>query len=334
MRNWCCLLTCWLLLFTAGQALALAKGEAAPDFSATSLDGQPFSLSAQRGKVVVMIYWRTDQDRSLAALKDLTAVFSELGHAAELQAVTVIPDNDDQARARTLLKDNHLQLPVVRDIDRNIYSGYQIRVFPTTMIIDQEGKLTYDIPSHPPDFRNLLHAYLGRTLGVLDEAGMQALLAPKPLTEDPASVEAKRRYQLALKFADTGMLELATDSVVKALEAKPDLVEAQVLYGFLLLKDDQVDAALKNFKQALAAEPHNFDAATGLGAALVDKGDLDQALEVLQQAIPANPHPLRAQYELGRAYAQKGEKDQALRIYREALDKLLDEQLLPSSALK
>jgi thiol-disulfide isomerase/thioredoxin len=43
----------------ASQAAAPAIGEPAPALKATELDGQPFDLSAARGKVVIVNFWAT-----------------------------------------------------------------------------------------------------------------------------------------------------------------------------------------------------------------------------------------------------------------------------------
>ncbi|MHA2055737.1 MAG: tetratricopeptide repeat protein, partial [Candidatus Hodarchaeales archaeon] len=72
----------------------------------------------------------------------------------------------------------------------------------------------------------------------------------------------------------------------------------------------------------------------GLGGALILKGDIDRALEILTDATVANPYPQRTYYELGRAYELKGEQDKALEMYKKAIEKIINNKILPSSIFK
>ena len=41
------------------KVFGIFPGKLAPDFEATTLDGQPFKLSSLRGKVVLVDFWAT-----------------------------------------------------------------------------------------------------------------------------------------------------------------------------------------------------------------------------------------------------------------------------------
>ena len=57
-----------ILLVTSTQLWGfrhLKEGEPAPDFKLKDLEGKNYSLSESKGKVAIILYWRTDQERSL-----------------------------------------------------------------------------------------------------------------------------------------------------------------------------------------------------------------------------------------------------------------------------
>jgi len=323
-------LLAFLLAFhPAAEALGISEGQTVADFRATALDGRSISLSEQQGKVVVFVYWKTGQSRSLPALKEINEVASHLEKKG-VQVIAAIADSDDRVKAKNIIRENNFKFPVILDSDRTIYSAFEIRVYPTTLIVDREGKLAFAISSHPPNFQKLLKGHLGKVLGELDDAGLEKVISTEEITEDPAAAKMTRLYGLALKFSKAGMLELAISNAEKAVDVRPEAVKAQVLLGFLHLKNDDADSALAVFEKALQTDPQSHDAMTGLGSALVAKGSADQALDILNKALVLNPYPQWTYYQLGRAYELKGDKDNSLAMYKKAMEKLIDEQVLPA----
>lgn len=318
-----------LMFHPTAEALGISAGQDVPDFRATTLDGRGISLSEQRGEVVVIVYWKTDRGRSLPALKDINEVVDSFAKKG-VKVIAVIPDSDDRETAKSILRENNFNFPVVLDPDRKIYSQYEIRVYPTTIIVNRQGKLDFAIMSHPQGFKKLLAAHLGKTLGELDEAGLEKAIATEPIAADPAASKMNRLYNLALKFSKSSMMELAISNAVKAVEAQPEAIKAQVLLGFLHLKNDDAESAFVVFADALKIDPQSRDAMTGLGSALVEKGAADRALAVLTEALVTNPYPQWTYYELGRVYALQGDKDNSLAMYKKAMEKLIDGQVLPA----
>ncbi|HDH51188.1 MAG TPA: tetratricopeptide repeat protein [Nitrospirae bacterium] len=160
------------------------------------------------------------------------------------------------------------------------------------------------------------------------------MLNPHKEKKDKSALEAERRYNLALKFTESGLNDQAIDALNKSIEAKSDIAKSYILLGFLLLEDKEADAALDAFNKAIKLEPGSHDAKTGIGGALILKGDLDGAIEILNDAAKANPYPQKTYYELGMAYELKGEKDSAIKMYKKALDKIVKKKILPSSMSK
>ncbi|HDH00191.1 MAG TPA: tetratricopeptide repeat protein, partial [Nitrospirae bacterium] len=227
-----------------------------------------------------------------------------------------------------------VEFPVLMDTDRKVYGDYGIRVYPSTVIIDKEGKLSYDIPGHAVTYRSAVEGYVRRLLGEINDEELNGILNPHKEKKDKSALEAERRYNLALKFTESGLNDQAIDALNKSIEAKSDIAKSYILLGFLLLEDKEADAALDAFNKAIKLEPGSHDAKTGIGGALILKGDLDGAIEILNDAAKANPYPQKTYYELGMAYELKGEKDSAIKMYKKALDKIVKKKILPSSMSK
>lgn len=324
----------FLFLFSpVSYAINIPVGETAPDFNLTSPTGEHFSLTENNGKVTVLIYWRTEHERSLLALKDANEVLDKL-RGKDIRGISVIAGNDRLDLAKQTISENGINLPLFMDQGRQIYSDYGIRVYPTTVILDKEGVLVHSIPSHPLIYKKLFEVYVKMAMGEIDEKKLNEMLSPQNKEVDKNLLESLRLYNLAMKFTEYGMVELASNSARKSIEAKPDLLKSQILLGFLYLELEDIDSALATFNKALELDPHSNDAKTGLGGVLVMKGNLDKAIEILKEAAVANPYAQMTYYELGKAYELKGEKDKSIEMYKKAIEKIIHKQVLPSSISK
>ena len=320
------------LLFTpAAEAISISGGERAPDFTLSSVEGKTISLSEYKGRIVVLVYWRTDQKRSLLALKDINDILEKLKGKKKVQVASVIAGSDNREEAMDIFTRNKLGYPLLIDSDRQLYSDYGIRVFPSTVIIDREGIVAYAIPGHPLSYKTRLRGFIKKTLGEIDESELEETLSPHREKKDKAALEALRLYNLALKFTDSGLLDLAINTAIKSVEAKPEMANPHILLGFLYLEMKDADNALESFNKAIELAPQSHDAKTGLGGALILKGDIDRAIEILNAAAVVNPYPQMTYYELGKAYELKDEKDKSIEMYKKAIKKIIDKQILPSS---
>ncbi len=322
------------LLFTpASDAISISYGGAAPDFYISSVEGKSISLKEYKGKVVVIIFWRTEQERSLLALKNAKEILEKY-KSKGVEVISVIEESDNKEEALMIFKNNGIDYPLLIDTDRRIYSDYGVRVFPTTVIIDKQGLIAYDIPSHPLTYKTKLRGYIKKALGEIDESELEEVLSPHKEEKDKSFLEASRLYNLALKFIESRMLDTAIETAIKSVNADPEMLQSQILLGFLYLETKETDKALQAFNKAIELDPKSHDAQTGLGGALILKGDIDKAIELLNSAAVANPYPQMTFYELGKAYELKGEKDKSIEMYKKAIGKLIDKKILPSSISK
>lgn len=161
------LLACLLLLSACGShtyhGTVIDPPNDATDFTLTAHTGQPFRLSEQRGKVVLLFFGFTHcPDVCPTALSDMAAVFRKLGPDAEqiqVALITIDPERDTPARMEkfmTIFNPTFLGLSGTRAEIEPIIKAYGVtakrRDLPNsalvytvdhsafTYVIDQNGK--------------------------------------------------------------------------------------------------------------------------------------------------------------------------------------------------
>ena len=320
-----------LLLFSpVAQAITVLLGEKAPNFTLNSIDGETVSLNKYRGSIVIIIYWRTEQERSLTAITDGQDIFRRYKNKG-VQVIGMTSDTDRQTELQSIVKNFEINCTILIDSDREVFGDYGIRVYPSTVIIDRNLKLAYDLPGHSLTYKTTLEANLQYMLGEIDEKKLQDILSFHREKVDESTVLAERRYNFALKFTEAGLYEQAVGEVKKAIEAKSNIAKYHLLLGFLLLATKEGDEASQEFSRAIEIDPLSHDAKTGLGAALILKGDVDRAIEIVTAAAAENPCAEMTSYELGRAYELKGDKDKSVEMYKKAIEKIIKRHIIPAS---
>lgn len=127
-------------LTACGKTATAQEGRrSAADFQLTDLQGKPVSLSALKGKVVLLDFWATwcpPCRMEIPHFKDLYAAYQEDG--LEVVGLAV----GDQADAvKKFMQENGVSYPVAMSspaVERD-YGG--IRGIPTTFLIDKQGRI-------------------------------------------------------------------------------------------------------------------------------------------------------------------------------------------------
>lgn len=312
------------------HAIDLPVGADAPGFALTSLEGSRISLDDFKDRTLIFIYWRPDQDRSLKALEDGQNIFSRF-HDKGVQVIGITADNEQRDRVHRLLTAHGITYPVLIDADRQLYSAYGIRVYPTTVVVNRAGRIAYALPSHPITYLKTLDAHVRHIIGEIDEQELHDMVSPHSVHLEESVLIGRREYNLALKFMEVGLFDMAIKAAGKSIEANPGVAESHTLLGFLYLERNEADKAHHEFSEALKLNAHSQDAKTGLGSVLILKGDIDNAIDMLIHAASANPNPEMTYYELGRAYEIKGDESKSKEMYKKALEKIIHKKVIPSS---
>ena len=117
-------------------------------------------------------------------------------------------------------------------------------------------------------------------------------------------------------------LDRAQELAQKALELKPDLVEAKVLLGRVFVWSGRHQEALELAREAVQKAPSNPNALAFMGHALTVSGRPEEALAYLDQALSLNPAPpVWYRFHYGHALAQMGRREEAAEALEEVLAK-------------
>ena len=123
------------------------------------------------------------------------------------------------------------------------------------------------------------------------------------------------------------MLHRAMEMQRRALAIDPELAEAHVGLGSVLLNLGQVDEAIAEIREGLRLEPDNGQARQSLGRALwAGKGDFVAAIPEFEKAIELNPEAGYSYLQLSLLLAWEGQYARAEEIGRHAVE--LQEQYI------
>lgn len=143
--------TIWLLTGRDAGVEGQAMGQVnrpAPPFTLETLDGTPFSLADQRGRVVLVNFWGTWCEPCKREMPALQAAHEQLGP----QGLTVVGVNltdDEISQGQTLdairafVDQFGVTYPNVLDVEGTVTNDYRIFPLPTSFFIDGEGQIRY-----------------------------------------------------------------------------------------------------------------------------------------------------------------------------------------------
>ena len=134
-----------LLALLVLSACALAEmGAPAPDFELTTLTGETFRLSEQRGKVVFLNIWATWCPPCRAEMPDIQRFFE--AHPDDLAVLGASVDKDP-ATVERYLSENGFTYPVAMDAGFMLAGNlYFTRTIPMSVFISPSGVVTYMYP--------------------------------------------------------------------------------------------------------------------------------------------------------------------------------------------
>ncbi len=125
-----------------------------------------------------------------------------------------------------------------------------------------------------------------------------------------------------LALANTG-LNKDSDAIAeykRVLALKPDLYEAELNVGMVLLRDHDPAAALPFLQQAAKQKPTQARPNRYLADALLQTGNPAGAADVYQAALAQDPKMAPAELGLGQSLLQQGKLDDALPHYQRAVE--------------
>lgn len=115
-------------------------GQAVPDFTLTTFDGEQIKLSELRGQVVVINFWASwckPCEQEAADLESAWKHYQERGDVVFLGVDYV----DTEPEAKGYLEKFNISYPNGPDLRTRISQSFRIRGVPETYFIDRQGRL-------------------------------------------------------------------------------------------------------------------------------------------------------------------------------------------------
>ena len=160
-------------LFTAMGIRRPAEPSVAPDFTLTTLEGQPARLREFRGKLVLLNFWATWCAPCLHEMPSMERLYQTFKQT-DFVLLAVSMDRQGEEVARPFVENLKLTFPVLLDSTLEVSRWYSVRGLPTTYLIDPDGLL------------------IGAVIGARDwyrteaKALIAGLLQPPPPTSNPS----------------------------------------------------------------------------------------------------------------------------------------------------
>jgi peroxiredoxin len=130
-----------LIVGIAAVCRALAPGDAVPELSLPGLDGKQVSLSALRGKVVLVDFWAS----WCAPCKDEMPFLEAMYRRLKSRGLVVLGVSVDQERenAEAFIAKMKVSFPIVHDGKHAVADRFKPPRMPTSYVLDREGKVRH-----------------------------------------------------------------------------------------------------------------------------------------------------------------------------------------------
>ncbi|ANU13783.1 TlpA family protein disulfide reductase [Planococcus halocryophilus] len=121
----------------------LAKGEKAPDFQLTTLDGEVVTLSDYQGQKVILNFWATWCPPCRAEMPHMQNYFEEQAEEANVVILAVNLTTEDKGlkKIEDFVEEFELGFSIPMDDKGAVGSTYQAVSIPTSYMIDTKGRI-------------------------------------------------------------------------------------------------------------------------------------------------------------------------------------------------
>lgn len=307
----------------ADELRNVKKGEVVPACKLPSISGAVVESEGLKGNVVVYVCLSAEQKRSELAAVDSQGVVGALA-GEPVKLVHVTADVVQKAYFEKLRGENKITAELMFDADRAFYGKLGLIAFPTTIVVDKEGKLSNVISLHGSDYKNTLDAYVRFALGKLTEKELGDRLTAKASEHGSPRSAASAHRALAHLMREKKQYAGAKGELEKGLALDPTNVEIMLDLADIEFVTEKYEECESILGRVLAAQPEHRRGKQLHGACLFRMGKVDEARGVLESALSLNPSPQVVHYYLGLIAEQKGEKDKALEHYRESLKRFVE----------
>jgi len=131
------------MVSVTSSAASIEIGDAAPNFSVKTINGESVNLSDfTNNKPVYLKFWATWCTYCKVEMPHLQAIYDEHGEKVAVLTINV-GMNDSIANIEKIYRENGFNLPTVFDVKGKLTSSYGVVGTPYHVLIDKQGKIAY-----------------------------------------------------------------------------------------------------------------------------------------------------------------------------------------------
>lgn len=114
------------------------RGTPTPALELPDLDGQPWRLAGQRGRVVALNFWASWCEPCREEMPSLQLMAQR--HEADGLLIVAVNHREGGGTIRRFMEQTAMDLPVLRDADGLAARAFGVRAFPSTVFIRRDGR--------------------------------------------------------------------------------------------------------------------------------------------------------------------------------------------------
>jgi tetratricopeptide (TPR) repeat protein len=254
-----------LTFFTAFPPPAHARAEPGTviaNVELRTITGGKEKLLSPKAKANVFVFFRTNQDRSLDALKQMATCEREFA-GKPVYWTAVVSSSEALADVKAVVAEAGIKMPVLVDEGDRLYGKLGVRLHPVVGVADDQGTLLAYVPFHQVNYCDMIRVRIRFALHEADQAAVDQVDHPPKAVfpnEVPGAV-ARRHVNLGERFLGTSQWAKAADQARIALEMDPGMASAQSLLGRALAGQGRCGDARRALDRALALDPSDAAAA-------------------------------------------------------------------------
>jgi|SRR5690625_371045 len=119
--------------------VGLEKGDVAPDFELSTLEGETMRLSDFRGEPVMLNFWATWCPPCRAEIPDMQKFYEDKD--VTILAVNLYGSEQDKDDVPEFIEEFGMTFPVLLDEESKVSTKYNIQPIPTTYLINSDGRI-------------------------------------------------------------------------------------------------------------------------------------------------------------------------------------------------
>lgn len=124
------------------ESTYLFAGDTAPEFSVTTLEGQEFSLSEARGKVVLINFFATWCGPCHAELPHIQQIWEKHGHNPNFQLIMIAREETEE-EVRPYREEKNITFPLATDPSGEVFGMFAESYIPRNVVISPDGQIVF-----------------------------------------------------------------------------------------------------------------------------------------------------------------------------------------------